>query len=397
MNLPRVRLGRTVLWLFVLAAAVTAAIRYLYGLGAVTNLSDHFPWGLWIGFDVMSGVALAAGGFTVAATVHIFKLDRYHTLLRPAVLTGFLGYILVITALLIDLGRPWNLWHPFVMWNPHSVMFEVAWCVILYLLVLTLEFGQVVLQRLRLSTMLRLTRLAIPPMVIAGVILSTLHQSSLGSLFLIVPGKLYALWYTPLLPVLFFISAVSVGLAMVTVEATLAARTFRHDLDVPLLADLGRAAVVVLSLYLGVKVIDLIVRGAWTLLLTPTVESLLFMVEIGVGIILPLVLLATPAARSRRGLAAASWLIVAGVVVNRLNVAVTGMLRSSHTTYVPAVGEILVTAGVVSAGVLAYLWIVEHLPVFEHERVPEDNSQFTIRNSQFSLTGDARTVAKWTK
>ncbi len=394
MNLPRVRLGRAALWLFVLAAAVTAAIRYLYGLGAVTNLSDRFPWGLWIGFDVMSGVALAAGGFTVAAAVHVFKLHRYHVLLRPAVLTGFLGYVLVITALLIDLGRPWNIWHPFVMWNPHSVMFEVAWCVILYLLVLTLEFGQVVLQRLQLTTMLRLTRLAIPPLVIAGVLLSTLHQSSLGSLFLIVPGKLYPLWYTPLLPVLFFISAVSVGLAMVTVEATLAARTFHHDLDVSLFTDLGRAAVVVLSLYLGIKVIDVIVRGAWALLLTSTVESLLFMVEVGVGIILPLVLLATPAARSRRGLAAASWLVVAGVVVNRLNVAVTGMLRSSHTTYVPAVGEILVTAGVVSAGVLAYLWIVEHLPVFEHERVPEDNSQFTIRNSQFSLTGDARTAAK---
>lgn len=371
MSLSRIRAGRAILWLLVLAAAVTAAIRYLYGLGAVTNLSDRFPWGLWIGFDVMSGVALAAGGFTIAATVHIFKLHRYQTLLRPAILTGFLGYILVIAALLIDLGRPWNLWHPFVMWNPHSVMFEVAWCVILYLLVLTLEFGQIVLQRLRLSTMLRLTRLTIPPLVIAGVLLSTLHQSSLGSLFLIVPGKLYALWYTPLLPVLFFISAISVGLAMVTVEATLAARTFHHDLDVPLFTDLGRAAVVVLSLYLGAKVVDLIVRGAWVLLLTPTVESLLFAAEIGVGIILPLVLLATPAARSRRGLAAASWLVVAGVVMNRLNVAVTGMLRSSHTTYVPAVGEILVTVGVVAAGVLAYLWTVEHLPVFEHERVPE--------------------------
>lgn len=371
MSLPRIRLGRGVLWLLVLAAAGTAAVRYRYGLGAVTNLNDRFPWGLWIGFDVMSGVALAAGGFTIAAIVYVFHLERYRPLLRPAILTGFLGYALVVAALMVDLGRPWNIWHPIVMWNAHSVMFEVGWCVILYLAVLALEFGQVVLQRLRFGTMLRLTRLAVPPLVIAGVLLSTLHQSSLGSLFLIVPGKLHPLWYTPLLPVLFFISAVSVGLAMVTVEATLAARTFHHDLDVPLFTDLGRAAVVVLSLYLGVKIIDLIVRGAWTLLITPTVESALFAVETGVGIILPLVLLATPAARSRGGLAAASWLIVAGVVTNRLNVAVTGMLRGSHTTYVPAVGEILVTAGVVSAGMLAYLWIVEHLPVFEkHERAP---------------------------
>lgn len=368
MSLSRVRPGRAVLWLLVLAAAATAAVRYIYGLGSVTNLSDRFPWGLWIGFDLMSGVALAAGGFTIAAAVHVFKLNRYRGLLRPAVLTGFLGYMLAITALLVDLGRPWNIWHPLVMWNPHSVMFEVAWCVILYSGVLALEFGQVVLQRLGQATLLRLTRLAIPPLVIAGVLLSTLHQSSLGSLFLIVPGKLYPLWYTPLLPVLFFVSAVAVGLGMVTVEATLAERTFRHEFKVHLFTDLGRAAVVVLSLYLGLKVIDLIVRGAWTLLLTPTVETVLFAAEIGLGVVVPLILLATPSvARSKRGLAATAWLIVGGVVINRLNVAVTGMLRSSHTTYVPAVGEFLITAGIVAAGLLAYTYAVQYLPVFEHE------------------------------
>jgi len=170
MTLLRVRPGRALLWLLVAAAAVTAAVRYAWGLGAVTNLSDRFPWGLWIGFDLMSGIALAAGGFTIAAAVHVFKLHRYHGLLRPAVLTGFLGYLLAITALLVDLGRPWNIWHPFVMWNPRSVMFEVAWCVILYSGVLALEFGQVVLQRLRQWTLLRLTRLALPPLVIAGVL-----------------------------------------------------------------------------------------------------------------------------------------------------------------------------------------------------------------------------------
>ncbi len=358
----RLRLG---LWALVLAGTIAAVVRYIYGLGAVTHLSDRFPWGLWIGFDVMSGVALAAGGFTIAATVYVLKLQRYHTLLRPAVLTGFLGYLLVITALLVDLGRPWNIWHPFVMWNPHSVMFEVAWCVILYTLVLALEFGQVVLQRLRLLRLLNVTRLAIPPLVIAGVVLSTLHQSSLGSLFLIVPGKLYPLWYTPLLPILFFISAVSVGLAMVTVEATLAARTFHHDLDVRLFSDLGRAAAVLLSFYLGLKVLDLAVRGAWTLLRIPNVESVLFLIEIGAGVILPLALLSTPAARLRSGLALASWFIVGGVVLNRLNVAVTGMLRGSHATYVPAWTEVLITAAIVAGGVLAYLYSVEYLPVFE--------------------------------
>ncbi|MDR7520002.1 MAG: Ni/Fe-hydrogenase cytochrome b subunit, partial [Armatimonadota bacterium] len=358
MSTPRIRVRpfRLALWLLVLAGAGAAIVRYLYGLGAVSNLSDRFPWGLWIGFDVMSGVALAAGGFTIAAAVHVFKLHRYHVLLRPAVLTGFLGYLLVIAALLVDLGRPWNIWHPVVMWNPHSVMFEVAWCVMLYTLVLALEFGQVLLQRFRLWTLWRVTQLALPPLVIAGVLLSTLHQSSLGSLFLIVPEKLHPLWYTPLLPILFFISAVAVGLAMVTVEATLAARAFRHRVDVSLFADLGRAAAVVLSLYLGVKAVDLVVRQAVGLVFAGGIESVMFLVEVVGGVVLPLVLLAIPGvARSLGGLAAASWLVVGGVVLNRLNVAITGMLAGSGAHYVPAWTEVLITAAIVSGGILAYI------------------------------------------
>jgi len=367
MKMPRIRVRpiRLALWIIVLAGAGAVLARYLYGIGAVTNLTDRFPWGLWIGFDVMSGVALAAGGFTVAAAVHVFKLHRYHALLRPAILTGFLGYVLVIAALMVDLGRPWNIWHPVVMWNAHSVMFEVAWCVMLYTSVLALEFGQIVLQRLRLWTVLRVTRLALPPLVIAGVLLSTLHQSSLGSLFLIVPGKLHPLWYTPMLPVLFFISAITVGLAMVTAEATLAARAFGHHVEVRLLTDLGRTSAVVLSLYLGVKAADLVARGALGLAFAGGIESVMFLVEVVGGIITPLVLLAIPgAARSRAGLAASAWLVVGGVILNRLNVAVTGMLTGSGVRYVPAWTEILITAAIVSGGVLTYIYIVEHLPVF---------------------------------
>ena len=363
--------GRRMLWLLLLAGLAAAGVRYIYGLGAVTNLSDRFPWGLWIGFDVLSGVALAAGGFTVAATVYVFHLERYRALLRPAVLTGFLGYLLVMIALLVDLGRPWNIWAPFVMGNAHSVMFEVAWCVMLYTGVLALEFGQVVLERLGRTAMLRISHLALPPLVIAGVILSTLHQSSLGSLFLIVPGKLHPLWYTPLLPVLFFISAVAVGLAMVTVEAFLSARTFKHTIELPLLVDLGRAAAVVLSLYLSLKVTDLALRGAWPLIATPTVESTMFIIEIGLGVVVPLMLLAVPSLnRSPRGLTVASGLIVFGVVMNRLNVAVTGMLAGSHAQYVPAATEVLITLAIVAAGLLAYLRIAEHLPVFEAKLEP---------------------------
>ena len=168
-----------------------------YGLGGSTNLSDKFPWGLWIGFDVLCGVGLAAGGFTLVAIVHIFNIERYKPILRPAILTAFLGYSLVVVALLYDLGRPDRIWHPLVMWNPHSVMFEVAWCVTLYTTVLFLEFLPVVFEKFGWHKPLEWIHNISVPLMIAGVLLSTLHQSSLGSLYLIVPEKLYPLWYTP--------------------------------------------------------------------------------------------------------------------------------------------------------------------------------------------------------
>lgn len=364
----RLSAGQMILWFLALGGFAVALARFALGLGAVTNLSDRFPWGLWIAFDVLCGVALAAGGFTMAAAVHVFHLKRYEPLLRPAVLTGFLGYMLVIVGLLVDLGRPYRIWHALIMWNPRSVMFEVAWCVMLYTLVLGLEFGQVVLERLKRTSLLRMTRLALPPLVVVGVILSTMHQSSLGSLFLIAPGKLHPLWYTPLLPWLFFLSAVAVGMAMVVVEAFLSARAFGRTLELPLLADLGRATFVVLALYLSLKTADLAMRGVLEMAFHPTLEGTLFSIEMGLGVILPLGMLATPAIRqSAGGLAGASSLVVLGVVLNRLNVAITGMLAGSGARYVPSWMEVLITLGIVAAGVLAFRLIATHLPVFPPE------------------------------
>ena len=254
--------------------------RFFEGLGSVTALSDAAPWGLWITFDVMSGVALAAGGFTMAAAVYVFKLEQYRPILRPAVLTAFIGYILVIVGLGLDLGRPWDGWHFIVMWQPHSVMFEVAWCVLLYTTVLALEFSPVVFEKFKWHGPMRMVHAITVPLVILGVVLSTLHQSSLGSVFLIVPSKLSQLWYTPLLPVMFFLSAVAVGPAMVIVESTLSSKAFGRGLESKLLAGLGKATSVALFVYLGVKMVDLLVRGAWTKMLAPTFTSGAFWIEI---------------------------------------------------------------------------------------------------------------------
>src|SRR3972149_7507348 len=181
MKLPRITFWRVVFLLILVSGLYSAVVRVGKGLGASTALTDQFPWGLGIGFDILCGVALAAGGFTLSAVVYVFHIERFRPIIRPAILTAFLGYLLVITALMFDLGRPYRIWHALIMWNPHSVMFEVAWCVMLYTLVLSLEFGQVVLDRLGRTSLLRMTRVALPPLVIAGVILSTLNQSSLGA------------------------------------------------------------------------------------------------------------------------------------------------------------------------------------------------------------------------
>jgi len=174
-RVPRLTFWSGVFIVLMALGAYATYVRFVQGLGASTNLSDKFPWGLWIGFDILCGVGLAAGGFTIAATVHIFNLKRYEPIVRPAILTAFLGYLLVILALMFDLGRPYRVWHPLVMWNPHSVMFEVGWCVTLYTTVLALEFSPVVLERLGLHKALKLVHTALVPLVILGVLLSTLH------------------------------------------------------------------------------------------------------------------------------------------------------------------------------------------------------------------------------
>ena len=370
------RIARLTLWqgvlLAVLAAGLYATVlRFARGLGAATNLSDQFPWGLWIGFDVLVGVGLAAGGFVIAATVHVFRMERYEPIARPAVLTAFLGYILVIVALLFDLGLPYRIWHPLIMWNPHSVMFEVAWCVTLYTLVLALELSPMVFERFGWKLPLRVVRSVYVPLVIVGVLLSTLHQSSLGSLYVIAPDKLHGLWYSPLLPVFFFVSAVAGGLAMTIFESFMSYRAFGKRLEPELLAGLARVAVVVLGVYALLRVQDLAARGSLGLVLTFTPESVLFWGEAGLGVILPMVLFALPRVRTNeRGLFFAALLTVMGFILNRLNVAVTGMAASSGVTYVPSWMEFAVTASIVGAGFLLFALAVKYLPIFPKAELP---------------------------
>jgi len=358
----------------VLTAAIFAAgfyatvLRFSGGLGASTNLSDQFPWGLWIGFDVLCGVMLAAGGFTLMAAVHIFNAKRFRPIIRPALLTAFLGYLLVVLALFFDLGRGDRIWHPLIMWNPRSVMFEVGWCVMLYTTVLALEFAPVVFERLRLERPQRWLHMVSLPLVIVGVILSTLHQSSLGSLYLIVPDKLHPLWYSPFLPVFFFLSALAVGMAMTIFESSMSARHLGHQLELSLLRDLGRILTVFLAVYAVLRVQDLYHRGAWHLAMRWGYESSLFWLEMGMGLALPLLLLFLPRVRqSANGLYLISVLVVAGFMTNRLNVAVTGMEASAGVRYIPKWTEVAVTLSIVALGVWLFALATRHLRIFQEE------------------------------
>lgn len=352
----------------VLALGAIAVVRFTKGLGAVTNLSDQFPWGLWVGFDVLCGVGLAAGGFAITATVHILHLDDFKPIVRPTVLTAFLGYLLVIFGLLFDLGKPWNIWHPIIMWNPSSVMFEVGWCVMLYSTVLSFELSPVVLERFRLHKLLRIVKTLTPFAVVAGVILSTLHQSSLGSLFLILPHKMHPLWYSPLLPVLFFISALAAGLGMTVVESFFSRRVFGRAIETELLGRLSRVSVVILSVYLLLRLRDLHARDALATLWPLGRESYMFGAEIGLGVALPLVLLASERFRRSPGrLAWAHGLVVLGFVFHRLNASVTAIEAVTGQRYVPSLPEFLVSLGLVAAGMWAFVLACRFLPIFTGE------------------------------
>jgi len=366
-------LFKSVLWAIMGVWAVVTVARYVYGLGATTALNDATPWGLWIAFDVMAGVALAAGGFVLAAIVYIFGLEKYRSFARPAVLTAFLGYIAVAVGLMYDLGLPWHIWHPAIFPQHHSVLFEVAACVMLYLTVLALEFSPVVLEhpwfdRPILQTIHKLVKWFTIPLVIAGIVLSTLHQSSLGSLFLIQPFRVHPLWYSPIVYVLFFFSAIGLGLMMVTLESLLSGWFFGHKIRTELLGGLGRAASVVLFVYVGLRLGDLLVRGKLGYAFDGSWQGFLFLFELLVSALLPAALLAFRSVRtSVAGLGVCSSLAVLGMIGYRFDICIVTFTRPDGLPYLPTWMELAVSAGVVAGAILTFVFFVENLRVYDDE------------------------------
>lgn len=371
---------------FMVAGAVAILARFTGGIGYVANLSTARPWGLWVGVDVATGVALAAGGFTTAAVAHIFGRHAYEPVTRPALLTAALGYTFVVLGLIVDIGRSWAIWKPMFNWNTNSVLFEVAMCVMCYLNVLYLEFFPIVAEQFKgnvnlpgplallnglVDGILRIGDAIIDKimwaLIILGVVLSCMHQSSLGSLMLIAPTKLHPLWYTPILPLLFLTSAFAVGYPMVVFETTIATASFKLDSEMNILTPLTRITIFLLGFYMVLKIGDMAVRGTWIYLLDGTAQSNAFVAELVLGVIVPwLMLLSHKVRASRKGLFTAAALIVAGVVLNRINVFIVGFKPPlSDPGYFPSIGEMMVTFGLIATLMFIYRIAVTYLPVLQ--------------------------------
>ena len=337
-------------------------LRWVTGLGATTAMIDGRGWGIWIGFDVLCGIALAAGAFSVAAVVYIFQLKEFYPILRPTVLTGFIGYGLAALSISIDLGFPHRIWHLLVYWNVHSPLFEVGWCVMTYLTVLGLEISPIVLEKYNLKAPLKLIRSITIPLVILGVVLSTMHQSSLGTLFLPMLSRVNPLWYSAIMPILFYISAIAAGLSMVIIEATLSSAGLNHRLEVGLLGKLAKAIPYVLGLYLALRVVDMLVAGDLRYMFAGDLYSLLFWAELILGVIVPIILFSLPATRKNRyRMFWTAILVVFGLIFNRINISLIGFDGAPSW---PTWQELFISIGMVSIGALVFVLATRYLAVF---------------------------------
>ena len=350
-------------------AAVLVLVRLAGGIGSVANINNAYPWGWWVGYGIMTMIGLGGVGFTITALVEILGRHRYHPLLRPAVLMGLLCYSSAILMLMVELGRPWKVWMILVSWAPSAALYEVGWCAFLYLSVLAFEFAQVPLEQLGWGRVLRVMRIVYIPIMLLGVTLSHLHQSSLGTLLTLIPHKINELWWSDQLPLLFLFSAIMAGPAMAILEHLAAARWLGFEPRLDMLTSLARIEAWVVGLFLAFQLGDLFVRGATGAMLSGTWFAVSFWIEIGLGLLLPLVLLTMPEIRrSRGGLATACGLIVAGVLLHRLNVAVIGLRVRHWETYIPSLGEIGITLGITAAAVFVFGVLARILPI--HEEAP---------------------------
>lgn len=354
-------------------AAVLLVIRFTRGLGSITNLSQEYPWGLWIGFDVITGVAFAGGAYVLTFMVYILRMEKYHAIVRVTILNGLLAYIFYAGALLLDLGRPWAVINPIIgnSFGVSSVLFLVAWHFLLYMLAEFVEFSPAVAEWLGWRRIRKILGALTVGAVIIGITLSILHQSGLGALYLMTKGKLHPLWYSEFIPVLFFVSSIFAGLSMVIFEGTISRRVFSHQLNAThrfshdaIVLGLAKICAGTMFAYLFLKAL-VFIHGQHGALLFSTM-GYWYLLEVGGFVLVPCVLF-TKAVRSRSLslVRTAAILTLVGVVLNRLNISIIAFKWDALVRYVPTWMEIEVTVAIILAEIWAFRWIVNRMPVLK--------------------------------
>ncbi len=357
--------------IIVVVGLVLIVIRFIYGIGSITNLDQENPWGLWIGFDVVTGVAMAGGAYVMTFIVYILGRQRYHAIVRSVVLNGFLAYLFYAGALMLDLGRPWNIINPIIGNNfgVSSVLFLVAWHFMLYMAAEFIEFSPAVAEWLGMKRLRKIVGGLTIASVIFGITLSTLHQSGLGALFLMAESKIHPLWYTEFIPVLFLVSSVFAGLSMVIIEGSISHKVFasrvskdlhhRHN-DISI--GLGKICAGSMFVYFFLKVLVVIHGQQWDLLMTGW--GAWFLVELIGFVLFPLSLFLRAVKEENVKLVkVAAALTLVGIILNRLNISIIAFNWFAENPYIPHWGEIWVTATVICLEIWALRWIVNRMPV----------------------------------
>jgi Ni/Fe-hydrogenase subunit HybB-like protein len=346
-------------------AGVILLVRFIFGLGAVTNINNGYTWGIWVVYDVVIGSALACGGYSVALLVYIFNKGEYHPMIRPALLASLFGYTLAGAGVIIDLGRYWNFWH--IFWpgyaQVNSVMFEVAVCITAYIIVMWIEFSPAFLERFGLKDIKKKLNKALFLIIALGVLLPSMHQSSLGSLLVVFGYQIHPLWQTILLPLIYLITALTMGFAVVIFEACVASSGFKRPLEMYLLGKLSKVMRWMLIVYLVVRFTDLVLRGALGYMFDLNIEAFMFWIETAL-FITPLVILSKTNAHKQPAklFMAACSLMLAGFIL-RINSFLVGYETGPGWHYFPSVPEIMISIGMIAFEVLAYIVLVRYLPI----------------------------------
>ncbi len=353
--------------------AVLLTIRFVKGLGAITNLSQDFPWGLWIGFDVVTGVAFAGGAYVLTFMVYIVRIEKYHPLIRVTVLNGFLAYVFYAGALLLDLGRPWNVINPIIgnSFGVSSVLFLVAWHFLLYMMAELIEFSPAIAEWLGMRRARRILSGLTLGAAVFGITLSTLHQSGLGALFLMAKPKIHPLWYSEFIPILFFVSSIFAGLSMVIVEGTISHRVFSdqlnpgdHKSEQSIMLGLARICAGTMFIYLFLQALVFIHEKRWSYLGSPM--GYWYLVELLGFVLIPCIVFVQGTKRRSMGfIRIAAVMAMIGILLNRLNVSIIAFKWYAPARYFPSWMEVEVTLAVIFAEIWVFRWVVNRMPVLK--------------------------------